>query len=86
MNRVTLLTAKKLCSRVTFCFTENFVEFSCKAKKPFGQDRPAAGGKMFTKNSLLSCARSGRIIPYVNYEISVKRSEIRRKQSLQEDF
>ena len=56
MNRVTLLTAKKLCSRVTFCFTENFVEFSCKAKSPPGRivlrqrgimslERPAAGGE-----------------------------------------
>ena len=51
MNRPKKLDLKNLISwggsknPAFFYFTGNFVEFSCKLKKPSGQDRTAAEGK-----------------------------------------
>ena len=57
MNRPKKLDLKNLISwggsknPAFFYFTGNFVEFSCKLKKPSGQDRTAAEGNYVIKAS-----------------------------------
>ena len=51
--------ADKICTGEFFYVTGNFVEFSCKLKKPSGQDRTAAEGNYVAK----ATRRRRRILP-----------------------